>query len=113
MRQVTIGGEVYTITASPLTLHFYKKEFGTDILGDLMIFDGLEDDPSNFSAIALLQMAWAMHKTAKMGQVVGFEQWIADIETVDFEDEDMIIDIISEAREQFFRKGEQPQGQSR
>ena len=45
MREVNIGGKDYKVVASPITLFFYKKEFKSDLLGDLMSLRGLEHVP--------------------------------------------------------------------
>jgi len=112
MRRVKIGGQDFNLIASPMTLYFYKKEFRKDLLSDLMEFDGLESDPTKFDGILILQMAWAMIKTSKTGQLVTFEQWLNGLEFVDFEDTDMSMAILEEARKGFFRGGEQTPKQS-
>jgi len=104
MRSVTIGGNEYKVVASPITLYFYKKEFKRALLGDLMSLSQLEDDPTAFDDMLILQLAWAMIKTAKMGrEFSNFEQWLASLEYVDFEDTEMLSTIVEEAREGFFR----------
>lgn len=109
MREVNIGGKDYRVVASPITLFFYKKEFKRDLLGDLLAMEALEFDSSQFDGLAILQMAWAMIKTAKSGNLEAFEQWLAKLEYVDFEDTNMTTDIIEEVRKGFFRGGEQTQ----
>jgi len=97
MRQIKIGGQDFNLVASPMTLYFYKKEFKKDLLSDLMAFDGLENDATKFDGILILQMAWAMIKTSKTGQLVTFEQWLNGLEFVDFEDTDMSMAIQNKA----------------
>ncbi len=107
MREIIIGDKDYKVVASPITLFFYKKEFKTDLIGDLMSFQGLANDASTFDSMVILQMAWAMIKTAKAGQIVGFEQWINELEYVNFEDSKMMTEVIEEATQGFFRSREQ------
>ena len=109
MREINIGGKDFRVVASPITLFFYKKEFKRDLLGEMMGFEKMENDVSNFDGLVILQMAWAMIKTANNGRLEGFEQWLGKLEYVDFEDTQMILDIVDEARENFFRGGEQTQ----
>ena len=104
MRAVNIGGTDYEVVASPITLYFYKKEFKRALLGDLMSLSQLEDDPTAFDDMLILQLAWAMIKTAKMGkEFPNFEQWLNSLEYINFEDTEMIYAIVEEAREGFFR----------
>lgn len=109
MREVNIGGKDYRVVASPITLFFYKKEFKRDLLGDLVAMEELEFDRTQFDGLAILQMAWAMIKTAKSGNLETFEQWLANLEYVDFESTSMTMNIVEEVRKGFFRGGEQTQ----
>jgi len=109
MREIKIGNKDYKVVASPITLFFYKKEFKTDLLGDLMSFQKLENDVSAFDSVIVLQMAWAMIKTASAGQIVNFEQWLNSLEYVSFEDSEMMTNVIEEATDGFFRSREQTQ----
>lgn len=104
MRKVNIGGKEYKVVASPITLYFYKKEFKRDLLGDLMGLFEMKEDTSKFDGIGILQMAWAMIKTAKGGQLIAFEQWMNELEFVDFNDESLMLDITEEAQQEFFRE---------
>ena len=108
MRKINIGRKEYKVVASPMTLYFYKKEFKRDLLGDLMGLSRMGDDVASFDGLGVLQMAWAMLKTAKGGQLIGFEQWMNELEFVDFNDEEMILDIMEEAQEEFFREERKP-----
>lgn len=112
MRNIKIGGKDYKVVASPITLFFYKKEFKTDLVGDMMSFQNLENDVTTFDSIVLLQMAWAMIKTANNGELVNFEQWLDELEHIDFSDNKMTLGIVDEAQKGFFRNGEQTQAQS-
>lgn len=113
MRSVNIGGNDYKVVASPITLFFYKKEFGKDLMGDFMGFQSLANDVKTFDGSALLQIAWAMIKTANSGKFVAFEQWLNELEYVDFEDSEMMLNIIEEATSGFFRGGEQTRKESK
>lgn len=115
MRKINIGGKEYKVVASPMTLYFYKKEFKRDLLGDLFGLLEMRNNASAFDGVGVLQMAWAMIKTAKGGQLLGFEQWMNELEYVDFNDESLIADVMEEAQQEFFREerktGEQQEQQ--
>lgn len=106
MRNISIGGKDFKVVASPMTLFFYKKEFKRDLLGDYMAFSKMDKDIEEFDGINILQMAWAMIKTYKIGQLESFEQWLGSLEYVDFDDEDLMMSVIEEATQGFFRSGE-------
>jgi hypothetical protein len=36
MREITVGGKQIRVRATPLALLFYKQEFRTDLIGDLI-----------------------------------------------------------------------------
>lgn len=108
MRNVNIGGKKYKVVASPITLFLYKKEFKTDLLGDLISLREIESDPSTFDGMLVLQFAWAMIKTGKLGaSFPGFEQWLKELEYVDFEDTEMMLNVMEEAQAGFFRGGKE------
>ncbi len=110
MRNINIGGKKYKVVASPITLFFYKKEFKSDLLGDLISLRDLESDPSGFDGMLILQFAWAMIKTGKLGaSFSSFEQWLKELEYVDFEDTEMMLNVMEEAQAGFFRGGKQTQ----
>lgn len=104
MRNVKIGSKEFKLVASPITLYFYKKEFGKDLIGDLMAFQKYEVDPASYDSIIILQMAWAMIKTAKIGNLEAFEQWLSNLDFVSFGEGDMMTNIVEEATEGFFRE---------
>lgn len=80
MKRIKLGDREIDIQASPLTLLYYKKEFGQSFSSDLleMLGEGARVDDVN-----LLQMAWAMEKTANEGKLVDFESWLKQFEYVD------------------------------
>lgn len=111
MKILNIGGNDYEVIASPITLYFYKKEFDKDLIGELVAFDGMDDDPSKFDGLAILQMAWAMIKTARLGRFMSFYEWLSKLEFIDYEEEDVFIEIIGMVRRAFFRGGKAAQGE--
>ena len=112
MRNVKIGGIEYRVMATPITLFYYKKEFHKDLISDFLPMQNMETDLSTFDGMVFLQMAWAMIKTAGE-KLPTLEQWIASLPYVNFEDEEMVLGIIQEAQEGFFRSGEQTQKESK
>lgn len=60
MRNVKIGSKEFKVVASPITLYFYKKEFGTDLIGNLMAFQKYEVDPAAYDSMIVLQMALSL-----------------------------------------------------
>lgn len=113
MRDIKIGGETVRVTASPVTLYIYKKEFGSDLVGDLMKMQELEHDLSKMDGMVIIQMAWAMARTAVLPKSFpDFVSWLSGFEHLDFSDEEMIQGITDEAFAGFFRgAGEEPAGQ--
>lgn len=107
MRTIKIGEKEIGLKATPLALLYYKQEFKTDLIGDLLKMQALANDPSALDSIALLQIAWAMNKAAEgMGKAFPhFESWLEQFEYVDFSDADMLTEIMNEAADGFFRRG--------
>ncbi len=105
MREITIAGKRVRIKASPLALLYYKQAFGTDLTGDMLRMRNLGKDLASFDACVVLQMLWAMAK-AEVGPGKGFpsfEQWLAELESVDFSDPVLAAGVMEEAQEGFFR----------
>jgi hypothetical protein len=107
MRTVNIGGKEVGLKATPLALLYYKQEFKTDLIGDLLKMQEIADDPSALDSVALLQIAWAMNKAAegKGKTFPHFESWLDQFEYVDFSDADTMTAIMNEAADGFFRRG--------
>lgn len=107
MRIVNIGGKEVGLKATPLALLFYRQEFKTDLIGDLLKMQAIADDPSALDSVALLQIAWAMNKAAegKGKTFPHFESWLDQFEYVDFSDADTMTAIMDEAADGFFRRG--------
>lgn len=108
MRKVTLGGKELELRASPLALLFYRQAFGKDLIADLVSLQSLQGlakgDFSGLDTVLLLQITYAMHRAAKPGtNVPGFEQWLGELEYIDFGDTDWILGVAEEATEGFFR----------
>lgn len=105
MKTIKLGNREITIVGSPMTPYFYKKEFNQSFSGDLLKMQELQFDQSSLDDINLLQMVWAMEKTAKMGKdMKDFENWLAEFEFIDLSE--VITDVIEEAMNATFRKRE-------
>ena len=107
MRRIKIGEKEIGLKATPLALLYYKQEFKTDLIGDLLKMQKLAKDPSAPDSVALLQIAWAMNKAAegKGKTFPHFESWLDQFEYVDFSDADTMTAIMNEAADGFFRRG--------
>ncbi len=110
MRTTNIGGKEIQLRANPLALLFYKQAFDRDLIADIIKLQSLQSlqdgDFSSLDMISLFQIAYAMNKAAKPADVFPkFEEWLAQFETIGFDDPQWIIDIVEEAAESFFRTG--------
>jgi hypothetical protein len=105
MREITIGEKQIRVRATPLALLFYKQEFNADLIGDLMSMQAMATDPSQFDALKFLQLIWAMAKADDAKGFPSFEAWLADMESFDFADNDIMTAVIEEATDGFFRGG--------
>lgn len=108
MRKVKLGGKETALRASPLALLFYRQAFNRDLIADLVSLQSLQGlaqgDFSGLDTVLLLQIAYAMHRAAEPRQnFPGFEQWLAELEGIDFGDTDWILGVAEEATEGFFR----------
>jgi len=133
MAEVKFGEQVIRVRATPLTLLFYRKEFGNDMTTDyLRIYTGvmavfpelsseklknlgnvkLDADSMTmkglsamqFDALGVLQMVWAMAKTEQYGQSwPGFEEWVAKLGDINFFDGDMLAAVFEVAADGLFR----------
>lgn len=95
MKKIELGGREITLVGSPMTPFFYKRAFNQSLSGDLMKMQDLSEDKSLFDDINILQMIWAMEKTAKMGKLIDFESWLAEFEYLDLTD--VLDDTVDEA----------------
>jgi len=107
MRTIQVGEKQIGLKATPLALLFYRQEFKSDLIGDLLKMQALASDPSALDSVAILQLAWAMNKAAEgMGKAFPhFESWLGQFEYFDFSDPDTMNKIMEEAKEGFFRRG--------
>lgn len=105
MKEIHIGEQVVRVRATPLALLFYRQEFGSDLLGDLTKFEQVAKDPTKLDSVGLLQLIWAMAKAdAGIGsQFPSFQEWVAQLETFDVSDQEMLSAIMQEAANGFFR----------
>jgi hypothetical protein len=103
MREITIGEKTIRLRATPLALLFYKQEFKTDLIGDLISMQEMETDPSQFDALKFLQLIWAMAKADDAKGFPSFEAWLSNLDSIDFDDGDMMTAVIEEATDGFFR----------
>jgi hypothetical protein len=110
VRTTIIGGKKIQLRANPLALLFYKQAFDSDLIADLLKLQSLQSlqdgDFSSLDTISLFQIAYAMNKAAKPADVFPeFEEWLAQFETIGFDDPQWIIDVVEEAADGFFRSG--------
>jgi hypothetical protein len=105
MRTIKIGKQEIGLKATPLALLFYKQQFKSDLVSDLLKMEGIEKDPSKLDGVLILQIAWAM---AKAYEGVGkkfpdFISWVAELDGFDFSE--IATDVMEEAQDGFFRGG--------
>lgn len=110
MRTTIIGGKKIQLRANPLALLFYKQAFDRDLIADIIKLQSLQSlqdgDFSSLDMVSLFQIAYAMNKAAKPTDVFPkFEEWLAQFETIGFDDPQWIIDVVEEAADGFFRSG--------
>ena len=110
MRTAIIGGKEIQLRANPLALLFYKQAFDSDLIADLLKLQSLQSlqdgDFSSLDMVSLFQIAYAMNKAAKPADVFPtFEEWLAQFETIGFDDPQWIVDVVEEAADGFFRSG--------
>ncbi len=110
MRTTNIGGKEVQLRANPLALLFYKQAFDRDLIADIIKLQSLQSlqdgDFSSLDMVSLFQIAYAMNKAVKPADVFPkFEEWLAQFETIGFDDPQWIIDVVEEAADGFFRSG--------
>ncbi|WP_277375836.1 MULTISPECIES: hypothetical protein [Paenibacillus] len=120
MRDLTIGSKQIRVKAGALALLFYKQEFKSDLLGDMLKMVGgnvgggpnVEIDPSSIDFLANLQMVWAMAKSAEYPKPYdGFSTWLAALDDdLDFSDTTFFVGALEEATEGFFRQQSKSSG---
>lgn len=106
MRELNIGGQQVRVRATPLALLFYKQEFKTDLIGDLVKLERIQSDPSQLDVVSFLQLIWAMAKADAYGkEFPSFFSWVGALESFDITDKDVLLGAFEEARNGFFRGG--------
>jgi len=105
MREITVGGKQMRVRATPLALLYYRQEFKTDLIGDLISMQEMANDPSQFDSIKMLQLIWAMAKADDAKGFPSFEAWLSGMDSFDFADADIMTTVIEEATDGFFRGG--------
>jgi len=108
MRTVQIGNKELGLRATPLALLYYKQEFGTELIADLVNLKDMvnmaDGDFNSFDSIKILQLLYAMNKADNFGkQFPSFEKWLSELASIDFADERFMLDMIEEASDGFFR----------
>lgn len=105
MKELNIGDQIVRVRATPLALFYYKQEFNTDLLGDLVKFRDISEDLTNLDTVAILKLIWAMAKADKMGnEFPSFEKWLGTLESFDISDPQFLAAALEEATNGFFRK---------
>jgi hypothetical protein len=108
MREINIGDKTVRVRATPLALLYYKQEFKTDLIGDLVKMAEIEKDMSKIDTVALLQLIWAMAKADNFGKPFpSFEKWISELDSIDFSDASFLLPALEEAKDGFFRGAKQ------
>ncbi|MFT9496607.1 hypothetical protein [Anaerosolibacter sp.] len=112
MRELNIGEQTIRVRATPLALLYYKQEFKADLLGDLVKMADIEKDMSKLDTVAILQLVWAMAKADSFGtKFPSFEAWLSTLDEIDFSDKAFFSAVMEEAKNGFFRRGQQkPKG---
>ena len=109
MREITIGDKKIRVRATPLALFFYKQEFKTDLIGDLMKMQNIGEDVSQIDSIIFLQLIWAMAKadTGFGKDFPGFATWLSELDSFDMSDSGLLNAVLEEAMDGFFRGAKQ------
>jgi hypothetical protein len=124
MREIPIGDNRVRVRATPLALLFYKQEFKTDLIADILkmgirvvgkkglnIKGGASLENLDFSALdstLFLQLVWAMAKADSPKGFPSFMTWVEGLERIDFADAEFLNGVIEEAVDGFFRGGRKP-----
>lgn len=109
MKTVKMGNKELGLRATPLALLYYRQEFDKDLIEDLVSFQNMagmeKGDFSGFDSLKILQMCYAMNKANNFGkkQTPDFTSWLSKLDSVDFADENFILEVINEAMDGFFR----------
>lgn len=105
MKELKIGEQTVRVKASPLALLYYKQEFNSDLLGDIVKMKDMENDPSKLDTVAILQLVWAMAKTEVGPKFPSFSDWLSGFDRIDITEENFLKAALEEAADGFFRRG--------
>lgn len=87
MKTIKLGNREINIEGSALTPYFHKKEFKESMSSHLVnLYLVATGDKRNLDEMAVLQLAWAMEKTANVGTnntIKGFESWLGELGKID------------------------------
>jgi hypothetical protein len=114
MREIKIGDQTVRVRASALALFYFRQEFKSDLLKDLLPLQNLinervaEDEGrlnlEGFDVMIFYMMIWAMAKADSYGRSFpGFEAWMESLGNFNVYDTDIIAPALKEATEGFFR----------
>jgi hypothetical protein len=105
MREITIGEKTLGLKASPVALLYYKQEFKTDLIGDLIKMEKIGENIAKIDTVVILQLIWVMNKAAEGPgkQFPNFEKWLESLDCVDFTDSNLLSEVMAEATAGFFR----------
>jgi hypothetical protein len=117
LRELKVGKNTIVVRGNPLALLYYKQEFKSDLLKDLLAMVGGMDaldkkgsdfDISNIDFIAILQLVWAMAKAGAHGKKhPKFETWLSEFDDdFDMSDPEFLMAALEEATQGFFRQGQ-------
>ena len=99
MREIKINGKTIGVKASPLTLLFYKQQFKTDLLNDLITMQ--KGKKVEMDTVKILQIGWALNKSYVYPQnIPSFMTWMENLGVVDPE---LLKMIMEEAKELFVK----------
>lgn len=106
MKEINLGDKTIRVRATPLALLYYRQEFKTDLIGDLLKLRVMEKDPSQFDSVVFLQIVWAMAKadTGPGNHFPGFESWLSELDCFDISDPNLLPSVMEEAADGFFRR---------
>lgn len=107
MRTVIVGGRPMAIRATVPALMDYRKQFGTDLVADLIRVHG-PGETLNTEGLTILQMIWVMAQAEAKANKVNlpwptFEAWLESLECVDFS-VTLVAPVLAEAAQGFFRQ---------
>jgi hypothetical protein len=104
MKEIKVGDKSVRVRATPLALFYYRQEFGTDLIGDIISIKN-----PKLSSTICLQVIWAMAKAESFGKPFpSFEVWIAGLTGIDFSDPSFSLAALEVATNGFFRGGQAP-----